>query len=142
MKRMPMIIISLMIVLFGCGGGSNGGGGMQTTTYGTLTLTGGGTSIAGTQFQAMQSTYAIGGTGNQYAWVSDDDKSLTVTDYGNGYAGVEVEWEDAGGKPYYWYNTYTTGVTVGASSVTFNNVTISGHLNTTTSLTLNGTLNY
>jgi len=144
MKEIIILIFVLITLLCACGGGGSGNQGSSSpaVSYGTLALSGGGTSITGTQFQATHSTYAAGtSTGNQYAWVANDGKALTVTDFGGGYASIEFDW-DTGNKSYMWYNTYTTGVTVGASSVTLNNITISGHLNTTSSLNLNGTLNY
>lgn len=132
----------VLLVIAGCGGSSSSDS-PPSNPYGTLSISGSGNTISGAQYSpnfCVYSPYAYGAT---YTWTyndgrSTDYRSVSVTSSGNT---ISVEFDASiSGITYAWVASSATGVTIGSSSITLSNVTLAGHTNTTTSLTLNGTL--
>lgn len=158
-----MMLLVALLALTGCGGSSpaapSGGGATAA-----VTLSGTGTSIAGTGFNAVYTASQAGnpvpgtqksGTGYFFSSCPRDAAGNSATFpcatlyfvYNSATAQVEdvvYIYEPSKNSQTAWGIGGTTavpGLTLGAQSVTFNNVTLQGYKSTTTSLTLNGTLN-
>lgn len=148
-----MMFLSLTLSSSGNGTGGTGetGGNSVSSSYGTLTLSGNGSSITGTQFYPTQFTSS---SFNSPLWVAN--YQWHTANYSDGVivqcyiSGCGVQFYHAIGTVNWVAGTsqgasgFTSpaGLTVGTSSITFNNVSLSGVRNTTTSLTLNGTLSF
>ena len=136
----------MFVMIAGCGSSGSGGSGSDSppsNPYGTLSISGSGKAITGDQYSPNFITYFPTSYGASYAWTyndsrSTDYKSVSISAYGTS---TNVEFDvSISGITYSWTTTSGTGVTIGSSSIIFNNVTLAGSVNTTTSLILNGTL--
>ncbi len=158
-----ILAISAFLLITACGGGGGGGGGdgsgssgqtsnsgTNNAPYGSLTLSGTGTNVAGTTFAALS---RIGPT-SMSQWYSVDLSSgltypavvLVVSlDNGTGITMVDFNYlissTEASGE---WVNFPVPPgtVTVTSTGITFTNLELTGYGNTTTTLTLNGTLTF
>jgi hypothetical protein len=150
------LIISASTLLPGCGDSgssdSTGGG----ATYGALTLTGTGTVVTGTTFNAY-SRLAITSSGITVTeWYNIDLAAgttypyvvlIVIQDSLGAITGVEISnMISSGTASGQWVISApsTTEVSATAATVTFTNLVVPGYAaaGTTTSLTLNGTLKF
>lgn len=156
-----ILAIFAFLLIAACGGGGGGGGdgsgsgqtsnsGTTNAPYGSLTLSGTGTNVAGTTFAALS---RIGPT-SMSQWYSVDLSAglaypavvLVVSlDNGTGMTMVDFNYlissTEASGE---WVNFPVPPgtVTVTPAGITFTNLDLTGYGNTTTTLTLNGTLTF
>lgn len=113
--------------------------------YGTLTLSGTGSSTTGTTFSPATVEFAAGANllAPYYKWMTASfpysGGHIDVTDFMGTSKIVTFTFASPSVT---WSNSNTSGITINTSSVTFNNVILPGEMNTTTSLTLNGTLKF
>lgn len=113
-----------------------------SVNYGTLAFSGTGSSTAGTTFGPAKVEFVASGT--DYKWMTESFP------YSGGHLEVVsflgqkiVTFNYVSVSPYVtWSSSNASGVTINTSTVTFNNVILPGEMNTTTSLTLNGTLKF
>jgi hypothetical protein len=132
-----------MVLMFtaGCGGSGGSGGTANAATYGSLTFSGSGSAITGTSFTPTTKNYSSPSAGVVgFQWFSN---KMSVDVKMSSILNMIIVQYDTGTTIYQWSSTISAAdVTIGSSSVTFHNSTISGNLNTTSSLSLNGTLSY
>lgn len=144
MKKNYVLAVIVLLMLIACQKGSDSptapSAAAPSINYGTLTLSGTGSSTAGTTFTPAKVEFVASGT--DYKWMTESFP----------YSGGHLEVVSFLGQkivtftyvsPYVtWSKSSASGVTINTSSVTFNNVILPGEMNTTTSLTLNGTLKF
>lgn len=145
------VVIFTVLLLPGCGGGGGGGDGAGATnrTYGSLTLSGAGTAIAGTTFNAvsrigpttMSQWYSVDiSPGLTYPSVvlvvATDNTGQTMVDFNHMISSTQASGE--------WVVLAAPLGTVVATStgITITNLELRGYGGTTTTLILNGTLTF
>ncbi|MEK6816571.1 MAG: hypothetical protein AABY09_03080, partial [Nanoarchaeota archaeon] len=113
--------------------------------YGTLTLSGTGSNTTGTTFGPAKVEFAASANllAPYYKWMTVSfpysGGHIDVTDF----MGTSKIVTFTFASPYVtWSKSNASGITINTSTVTFNNVILPGEMNTTTSLTLNGTLKF
>ena len=158
-----VLAVYAFLVIAACGGGGGGGGGdgssgsgqasnpgSTNAPYGSLTLSGTGTNVAGTTFAALS---RIGPTSMSQWYSVDLNSGLTYPavvlvvslDNGTGITMVDFNYlisaTEASGE---WVNFPVPPgtVTVTPTGITFTNLDLIGYGYTTTTLTLNGTLTF
>lgn len=145
------VVIFTVLLLPGCGGGGGGGdeAGATNRTYGSLTLSGAGTDIAGTTFNAvsrigpttMSQWYSVDiSPGLTYPSVvlvvATDNTGQTMVDFNHMISSTQASGE--------WVVLAAPLGTVVATStgITITNLELRGYGGTTTTLILNGTLTF
>jgi hypothetical protein len=152
------LALSASLLLSACGGGGGGDSGSPGgATYGTLALSGTGTSTTGTSFPAL-TRLAISGSGVTVTqWYNIDLTAgttypfvvlIVMQDSLGAVTNVSISHmtseSTASGQWVTPTAPSTAEASATASAVTFTNLVVPGYpaAGTTTSLTLNGTLNF
>ncbi len=149
MKNYVLAVI-VLIMLIACKKGSNSSPTAPSPTapsidYGALTLSGTGSNTTGTKFSPTKVEFAASAT--DYKWMTTSfplsGGQIEVVKF-TSVLGTQfiVTFAYVTSPTVTWSNSKASGVTINTSTVTFNNVTLPGEMNTTTSLTLNGTLKF
>lgn len=145
----------LMFGLAGCGSSGITTNGIGGGTYGTLTLSGSGAAITGTLYATTDRT-VVPASYTAVTWFSNKPplslpsfpyavlmfynapiQTLTLANYPS-LATPNGTWTAVSAAS----GVAIPGVIVGASSVTFNNVTLADPASATSTITLNGTLRF
>jgi len=138
-----VLAVIVLLMLTACKKGSDSPT-APSANYGTLTLSGTGSSTVGTKFSPTKVEFAASANllAPYYKWMTESfplsGGHIDVTNF----MGSKIVTFTYASPSVTWSNSNTSGITINTSSVTFNNATLSGQMNTTTSLTLNGTLSF
>ena len=150
MKKIYVLAVIVLLMLTACKKGSDSPtapSGAPSINYGTLTLSGTGSNNTGTTFSPAKVEFNASGTYCKWETVSfpysgGQLEFLEFTDVLGTHHLLILNFLSSG-KMITWSKTSKaneSGIGRNTSTVTFNNVTLPGETNTTTSLTLNGTL--